>query len=176
MRARKLAIAGLVLLVIAGVSGARLLRVAPLPTKDESANRRPMSKSDSVLLPAKETATYIKYYLVNPQIPVQSWQPTAADLDGLEANLPQISNLKENVPGPGRRIDNPNKYFRQYLGIVQSGKKQIFVNAFCGGPVSDSDEWRHNLQIVYDGGKCFWQAWYDPATQKFSNLMINGVA
>ena len=180
MRARKWVVAGslvfIALAFIAGALGLRLLRVAPLPAKDQSANRSPMSKPDSVLLPASETAAYVKYYLVNPEIPVQSWQPTEAELEGLGANLPQISNLKENGPGPGRRIDHPNVYFRQYLPIVQSGKKLIFVNASCGIGVDDSDEWRHHLQVVYDGGKCFWQAFYDPLTQKFSNLKINAVA
>jgi len=94
----------------------------------------------------------------------------------MEANLPQISDLKENGPGPGRRIDHPNEYFRQYLPIVQSGKKLIFVNASCGIGVDYSDEWRHHLQFATDGGKCFWQAFYDPFTQRFSNLLINGVA
>jgi hypothetical protein len=176
MRNWKLVVASLVFLLIAGAFGAWRLRIAPLPTIGQSANRLPVLKRDSVLLPVSETDAYIKFYLGDAKAAVQSWQPSQVDLDGLEENQPQISNLRENVPGPARRIDNPNMYFHQYLAIVQSGKKQIFVNAMCRTAGDDTDDWRHHLQIVYDGGDCFWQAFYDPATQKFSNLMINGRA
>jgi hypothetical protein len=180
MRARKWVVAGslvfIALVFIAGALGLRLLCFTPLPTKDQVTDRRQMSKPVHILLSGSETAAYAKLLSANPDFTIQSWQPTEADLEGLEANLPQVSNLKENGPGPGSRIDHPNEYFRQYLAIVQSGKKLIFVNASCGIGVDDSDEWRHHLQIATDGGKCFWQAFYDPLTQKFSNLMINGVA
>jgi hypothetical protein len=180
MRARKLAIAGstvfIALLFIAGMLGVRLLCVAPISAKDQSADRTPISKPDHVLLPGSETAIYAKYYLADPKAVVQSWQPSGDDLRGLEANLPQISSMKENGRGPAWRIENPTQYFRQYLAIVQSGKRQIFVNAFCRATEGDSEGWHHNLQIVYDGGTCYWQVFYDPLTQKFSNLMINGVA
>jgi hypothetical protein len=176
MRKWMLVVSSLVLLLLAGAFSARHFCIAPLPTIGQSANRPSVLKPDSVLLPSSETDAYIKYYLVDAKATVQSWSPSQVDLDGLKANLPHISDLKESVPGPGRRIDNPNKYFRQYLAIVLSGKKQIFVNAMCE-PVGDgSDDWRRHLQIVYDGGECFWQAFYDPATQKFSNLIINGRA
>ena len=180
MHARKWVVAGSLVFIafafIAGALGLRLLRIAPLPNKDQRAARPPISGPDYVVLPESETAAYVKYYLANPGIAVQSWQPSDADLKGLEANLPQVSNLKENGTGPGRHIDHPNEYFRQYLPIVQSGRRQIFVNAFCREERDYSDEWRQRLHIVYDGGKCYWQAFYDPLTQKFSNLLINGVA
>ncbi|MGA2890521.1 MAG: hypothetical protein ABSE51_20975 [Terracidiphilus sp.] len=166
-------VASLLFLFIAGVLGMRLLRIPSLPAGYQ--NPSPMAKPGSALLSASEAAAYVKDYLVNPN-PVQSWQPSKVDLDGLEDNLSQIPNLRENAPSSRRHIDNPDQYFRQYLAIVQSGKKQIFVNALCRNDVSHSDEWRHHLQVVIDGGDCYWQAWYDPAIQRFSNLMINGVA
>lgn len=166
----------LLLILIAGTFGVRFLRVAPLPTKGEVSSRQPKAKPDHALLPASETDTYVKYYLVNPGVAVQSWQPTEADLRGLEVNLPQISNLRESVSRPSRHIDNPNQYFRQYLAIVQSGRKQVFVNAFCVNGANDWTDWRYHLHVIVDGGDCYWQTWYDPITQKYSNLMINGVA
>jgi len=113
---------------------------------------------------------------MNKNAPVQSWQPSNTDLSNLEANLMQIAALKENVPASDRHIDNPGRYFLQYLAIVQSGNKQIFVNASCAMGDVTSDRRRNHLEVVMDGGTCYWQAWYDPATQKFSNLMINGLA
>jgi len=176
MRKWKLVVASLMLLLIVGAFGAWRLFIAPLPIKGQSVNRPPELKLDTVLLPASEVNTYIKYYLGDTKDAVLTWQPSQVDIDSLEKNLPQISAMKENLPTPGRHIDNPKKYFRQYLAIVQSGKKQVFVNAMCRASGGNSEDWHHHLQIVYDGGDCFWQAFYDPATQKFSDLSINGRA
>lgn len=126
-----------------------------------------------VLLPASETAAYARYYLGIPGLPVGSWQPDQANLGALKAALPQISGMKAQPHDP-RHIADPDRYFLQYLPIVHQGKKQIFVNAFCDTPTGD--EWRHHLHVVIDGGECYWQAYYDPVTGKFSNLIINGRA
>ncbi|MGA9071239.1 MAG: hypothetical protein WB424_13335 [Terracidiphilus sp.] len=175
MRKWVLVVASLVLSLTAIVFSARRFCIAPFQVMGQSTNQPPVLKLGSALLPASEIDTYIKFYLGETKDAVQSWQPSQADLDSLERNLPQISSLKENVPGPGRHIENPEKYFRQYLAIMQSEKKKIFVNAMCVNETNDSNEWRNHLEIVYDGGNCYWQAFYDPATQKFSNLMINGL-
>lgn len=104
-----------------------------------------------------------------------TWHPTKADIDGLETNLSQVSSLQaENWKSPKIRIEHPEKYFRQYVAIIQSGKRKIYVNAFCER--EDLAQWRKHLVIVDDGGTCFWQALYDPATKKFSHLRINGRA
>jgi hypothetical protein len=97
-----------------------------------------------------------------------SWQPIDADIDGLEARLQMVRSLKYS----GRRIDHPEQYFRQYVGVVQKRKKLIYVNAFC----HEVPYWRQSLVITLDGGACYWQAFYDPITHAFLSLMINGVA
>lgn len=129
-----------------------------------------------VLLPGSELSSYIRYYLVNPRARVQSWQPSQADIDDLEANLDQISSLKESGGNPSRRIESPDQYFRQYLGVLISDKKQIFVNATCQFMGADESAWHRHLVVIVDGGKCYWQVYYDPITHQFSNLMINAVA
>ena len=178
MRKRMLVAGSFLLVTIlgAGELGARYLRIAPLPAVVQAAGLSPNSNPGFVLLPASEINSYIKFHLADPKVSVQSWQPSVADIEGLDDNLLQISSLKENEFKSTRHIDNPGEYFRQYLPIVPSGKKLIFVNAMCGGAGESSDEWRHHLIIVCDGGDCFWQVYYDPATKQFSNLMINGRA
>ncbi|HEV2133903.1 MAG TPA: hypothetical protein VGR47_06530 [Terracidiphilus sp.] len=135
----------------------------------QSTNKKP----GHVLLPPSETAVYTHYYLRNPSISVMSWQPSRADLATLEAALPQISRMKAQPRDP-RHIADPNRYFLQYLPIVQRGKKQIFVSAFCDAPAGD--KWRSHLYIVVDGGECYWQVYFDPTSGKFVNLIINGRA
>lgn len=104
-----------------------------------------------------------------------TWQPTKADIDGIEANLSQVSKLQaENWKSPAIRIDHPETYFRQYIAILRDGKRRIYVNAFCAKEFLS--DWRDRLIVVDDGATCFWQALYDPATKKFSSLTINSRA
>jgi hypothetical protein len=82
--------------------------------------------------------------------------------------------LSNKDPDINRHIDQPDQYFRQYLAVVVNGKKTIFVNALCS--IEAGEDWRKRLIVVSDGGKCYWNAVYDPITQTFSNLVINGRA
>ncbi len=174
MRLGKFRIAGLALACLIAVGlELRHLRVAPLPEAARRTSLKPIATPDYALLPENEAIAYAKLFGENPKTKVESWEPTVADILGLEANLPQISTLKESGgTGPSRRIDDPHRYLRQYLAIVQDGKPRIFVNALCTKPADDS--WRKHLELAADGGTCFWQALYDPSTQRFSNLTING--
>jgi hypothetical protein len=102
-----------------------------------------------------------------------TWKPVKADLDTAEANVSQIASLKaENWPSSAIRIDRPERYFKQYVPIRQQGRNLLYVNAFCDAPTY----WHTQLVIVSDGGTCFWQALYDPATERYSHLTINGRA
>jgi hypothetical protein len=105
---------------------------------------------------------------------LENWEPTVADINDLEANLSQISALSGKEPDANQHVDDPSQYFRQYLAVAVNGKKTIFVNALCS--VEPGEGWRKHLIIVLDGGKCYWNAVYEPATQRFSNLVVNGRA
>ncbi|MEW6730997.1 MAG: hypothetical protein AB1489_06650 [Acidobacteriota bacterium] len=102
-----------------------------------------------------------------------TWLPTAADVQVMEAQLSQISRLRTNGGVVGLHIRKPEKYFRQYVGIVVRGRRLIYINAICGDELSKS--WQDSLEIICDGG-CDWGVIYDTVTKKFSDLMINGIA
>jgi hypothetical protein len=133
-----------------------------------------MPKPDYALLPESEALAFAKAFGEDSKTRMESWEPTVADIEELEASLPQISALNENGKGPSRHIDDPHGYMRQYLAVVLDGKPKIFVNALCMTAPDDPNEWRKHLVLAFDGGTCFWRAVYDPSTQKFSNLAING--
>ncbi len=99
-----------------------------------------------------------------------AWTPSATDISKAENSIAQIATLPANYARV--HIDHPEGYFRQYVPIRQAGRKLLYVNAFCEAP----SYWRTQLVIVSDGGTCFWQALYDPATDKYSNLTVNGRA
>jgi hypothetical protein len=102
-----------------------------------------------------------------------SWQPTKADIEGLEANLPYMSELPARDWNPARVVLHPERYFRQYVAIIDAGKRKIFVNAMCNVP--SVPDWHVRFISTADGGSCFWHVTYDPATRKFSVLEINGL-
>jgi hypothetical protein len=90
----------------------------------------------------------------------------------MEARLSRISRLRTRSGIAGVRIEHPDRYYRQYLGIIIDGHKAIFINAFCAE--KPSEFWRETLIDVCDGG-CSWGVVYTVATGKFSHLEMNGV-
>jgi hypothetical protein len=101
------------------------------------------------------------------------WHPSYADIASLESRLSGISELTPVNWRSNIHIDEPRKYFRQYMGVSHQGLRRILINAFCDSPPTD---WHDRLVVVTDGGTCFWQALYDPSTGAFSDLTINGRA
>jgi hypothetical protein len=99
-----------------------------------------------------------------------TWTPKNADVKSIESHLRRVSDLQMS----GRRIEHPERYFRQYIGIVVNNRKLIYVNAFCGRSFSRGKGRPQRLVNMCDGGSCFWGAVYDVATKQFSDLSING--
>ncbi|MBB5061496.1 hypothetical protein HDF16_006232 [Granulicella aggregans] len=101
-----------------------------------------------------------------------AWQPTATQIESAESHLSQIIGLHTQWPGDTRIIENPGGYYRQYVPVQLDGKELLFVNAFCARGLTA--EWRSQLVDVSDGGECYWKATFDPVTERYSNLVING--
>ena len=101
-----------------------------------------------------------------------SWEPSKAEIDGLEAGLSSITEIKG---WPSKvQIEHPERYFRQYIGVSHRDQRLVYINAFCDD--APPPDWRSHLYLVIDGATCYWQALYDPATKSFSNLTINARA
>ncbi len=103
-----------------------------------------------------------------------AFTPDAASIQVLESLLPdylarqqdKFNKLKLPI------VERLATYRLQYWGEVQDGKQMIFVNAFC----TDIPNWRTQQVLVLDGGDCFFNVLYDPATKTFSHLSVNGEA
>lgn len=121
------------------------------------------------IFPENEVAT-----LVQPQFITQldgAWTPTPAQIATMEAAMPAF--LEASGEFSDRAIGRLPEYIRQYAGVTLDGRDLIFVNAFCDGAEQD---WTTEPVFVMDGGDCFFQVRYDPATAQFVNLMVNGDA
>lgn len=126
----------------------------------------------SVLLPAPAAATVQKIRGGEGFAKI-GWAPPKEDIESLETNLSQVTGLNAKGWNAIIRIEHPEQYFRQYVGVVRSGQKLIYVNDFC--ETQPPLDWRR-LYVVDDGATCFWQALYDPTARKFSHLTINARA
>jgi hypothetical protein len=109
----------------------------------------------------------------------KTWQPQGTDIRKLESRLGSISSMASIGMVPGRQIKNPDRYYRQYVGIVVGKRKLIYINAFCepwNPPREKVKDWHQQPFVVCDGGSCLWGALYDPASGEFSDLEVNGIA
>jgi len=103
-----------------------------------------------------------------------SWEPSKADIDGLEAGLADVAKMIITGWPSVVRIEHPERYYRQYIRVSHRNQRRIYINAFCVDPPPPN--WRTRLYFVDDGATCFWQALYDPVTKTFSKLTINARA
>lgn len=103
-----------------------------------------------------------------------TWEPTEDNIADLEAATPQIAVLPIEGWPSKLHIEHPEGYFRQYVPILRGDRKLIYVSAFCDDP--PPRYWRSKLVVAIDGATCYWQAFYDPFTKKYSNLRINARA
>jgi len=104
-----------------------------------------------------------------------SWTPSQTEIEDLESKLLQISELKiRRWESANIRIDHPENYFRQYVGVLHHGRREIYINAFNDDPPPPG--WRTRLYVVSDGDLGYWQAFFDPDTKTFSDLTINARA
>jgi hypothetical protein len=102
-----------------------------------------------------------------------TWQPSEAEIKEMESRFSQIKKLRvKKCCIQGARVENPEEYYMQYIGIIVGGKKLIYINAFAD---SNPDEvWKENAVNICDGGTA-WGVLYNPKTKKFYELAINGI-
>ena len=65
------------------------------------------------------------------------------------------------------------KYKRQYVSRVNiRGETEVWVNCFCVA----SKDWRTKVEVVDDGGNCFFNLKINLTTGRYYDLAVNGVA
>jgi hypothetical protein len=105
----------------------------------------------------------------------------------MESKLGQISQLRTKCCIEGVQIEDPNRWYMQYVGLVWKGKKVIYINAIStrkpeGACYNEKREitdescelWKQHAYVICDGGNS-WGVIYDVTTGKFSDLSVNGV-
>jgi hypothetical protein len=108
-----------------------------------------------------------------PQRGEGTWQPTAADIDRMEALLPAALAKAPQA----RELDAArmlNSWRRQYVGIVRNGKRFLYGNFFPRNDPQEHLDWRSRPIIVCDGGPAFFGAELDVAARRLTHLAFNG--
>jgi hypothetical protein len=98
----------------------------------------------------------------------------AVEVDCMEA-LVDSSYHTYNETHPNRQLMSPlSSYRRQYVAVIDGkGQKVIWINFFNGGL---TDELRHHVLIVDDGGVYYFQMMINLSDAKVIELIPNGAA
>jgi len=100
------------------------------------------------------------------------WMPVSEEIALLEGKL---KPYLESATDPAAKViaSRLGSYKRQYVGYTGGGKRWIFVNGFCEENWKGSDAWHDGLELVMDGGLCFFTVRYDVSRSRFKYLQIN---
>ena len=98
--------------------------------------------------------------------------PVSEEIALLEGKL---KPYLESATAPAAKViaTRLGSYKRQYVGYTAGGKRWIFVNGFCEEFWKESDAWHDGLELVLDGGLCFFTVRYDVSRSRFKYLQIN---
>jgi len=110
-----------------------------------------------------------------------TWLPNQKQISDLEAKLPHA--LAEALERQGVSYDPKFEIKRQYAGLLVSGRKIIYVNAFPG-KVIDFDgtnlapwkesSWHVKPVNICDGGARYFSTEYFPDIKAFEHFEFNG--
>lgn len=99
------------------------------------------------------------------------WKVPTATLVQAASHVQEAAN---NVPwrGAARAVGD---YHVQYQGEIKDGRKLVRLMGACKSFEGQTDMTSHWL-VMMDGGTCYYQAEYDPASKTYVYFAFNGVA
>lgn len=93
-----------------------------------------------------------------------------ADGDGRGAEIAaRLHSQARSDPADARW----ERYAAQIVALDFAGRRLIYANFVCD-PGRHENELALELVLVKDGGSCYFQVWFDPATGDFPKVTING--
>lgn len=145
-------------------------------------------RTRSALLPVSEAKALAEQCSRwSPREFTDTWIPSEDEIREMASRLRDIARLKaEKCCFKGRRVEDPEQWYIQFVGLVWKGKKIIYINAVSREQPTvyeadlstlrtvPSDRWKSEVIRVCDGGTN-WGVIYDPSKRKFSDLAFNGV-
>jgi hypothetical protein len=103
-----------------------------------------------------------------------TWQPAAADILAVEADLAAALAAQHQAGSPDWSRA-PQGWLRQYVGIVRGGRRFIYGNFIPDDmPGMEPERWRHQPGRICDGGPVFFGVEYDVSARRFTHFAFNG--
>lgn len=102
---------------------------------------------------------------------VALWKPTKQELK-LAEKLMQDYIIKNKL------LKSLESYTRQYIGIIENGKKIVKIEGFCVPPTlfKHDQNWKKYLVRVDDGGDCFFGIKVNLNTKECYSFGVNSEA
>ncbi|GAA4047610.1 hypothetical protein GCM10022409_37370 [Hymenobacter glaciei] len=118
-------------------------------------------------------------YMTTPDFVVLPYYTSDWDIIGFEKDVRPAAlnqdelNKLELLLTHAAQINKLKVYKHQYVCVTdQRGNKLVWANCFC----HEFDGWRTDIQVVMDGGDCFYSLIINLTTGEYDNLMLNGEA
>ena len=106
-------------------------------------------------------------------VPGGTWQPSTSVVAEARSHL--ATYAKQQASSKGLALRTWSSYTFQYQGhtLPKSGRRVVYVNAFCTPPPSYAAQ---EFVRITDGGACYFEAYYDPASKRFIGIAFHGLA
>jgi hypothetical protein len=108
------------------------------------------------------------------------WTPRGDEIEELESELvPYLRSHPFSVHEQDLIAAVANRwpaYRRQYVGHTEKGRRLVYLNAFCDSSARFHPCWHDTYVSVADGGPCYFQVSYDPASRQILRVWVNGYA
>lgn len=85
-----------------------------------------------------------------------------------------VQEAADHARWSGTVLPQVGTYRVQYQGAIKDGKKLVRMMGACRTDPGEGDPTARWL-VVYDGGKCYYRAEYDPASNTFVYFAFNGM-
>ncbi|HYJ53524.1 MAG TPA: hypothetical protein VEW04_10180 [Allosphingosinicella sp.] len=137
--------------------------------------------ADAAVLPGSAVGQMLRQCSRSAPAPGEAtWQPTAGDVAALETALAAALRGREEIARDHYATDPdwalaPRGWWRQYVGIVRSGRRFIYGNFYPRRPENAQlPNWRTAPVGICDGGPVFFGAEWDVAAHRFTQIAFNG--
>ena len=100
------------------------------------------------------------------------WNPTTSEMEVLRVGIEQQVRLLAQKKH--WKLRDWDTYKFQYQAQTVANQRIVIINAFCY--LDDSIDLHQELVVVLDGGNCYFTVKFDPTTNVFFDLFVNGEA
>ncbi|MEO6452959.1 MAG: hypothetical protein ABIN97_02740 [Ginsengibacter sp.] len=140
--------------------------------KNKSTTSIQFDTSKTAIIPFEKKGSYP---FDNKYKPAKLTQDDINNIDRLLLECVTDYNNSLDIDHKEWRIDLKKYDYKKQLIVVtnEKGDKEVWVNCFCE---TWDGRWKTRIMLVDDGGNCFFNFKINLTTNKYSDLVVNGVA